>query len=112
LSIGKANISHTFSSIETTSSTEKNSCDNGKTWQDMTGEFSSKSETTGNANNQDANVHIGINADGTYTVSVALSDIKGKTTGSQTSSFSGQCKPKEGKNLPWTRPKRRSTETR
>ncbi|HLM61270.1 MAG TPA: hypothetical protein VK308_10730, partial [Pyrinomonadaceae bacterium] len=96
---GKANISHTFSSIETTSSTEKNSCDNGKTWRDMTGEFSSKTETTGDANNQDANVHVGINADGTYTVSVGLSEIKGKTTGSQTSSFSGQCKPKEGKNL-------------
>jgi hypothetical protein len=63
------------------------------------GRIQLETETSGNANNQDANVHVGINADGTYTVSVGLSEIKGKTTGSQTSSFSGQCKPKEGKNL-------------
>jgi triacylglycerol esterase/lipase EstA (alpha/beta hydrolase family) len=98
-SIGKANISHTFTSVEKNSSTEKNSCDRGKTWQDMRGESVSKTETSGNASNQPANVHIGVNMDGTYTVSVALSQIKGKTTGSQTSSYSGQCTPKEGKNF-------------
>jgi pimeloyl-ACP methyl ester carboxylesterase len=96
---GKANISHTFSSVETISSTEKNSCDRGKTWQDMKGESTSKTETSGNASNLEANVHIGINADGTYSVSVALPQIKGKTTGSQSSSYSGQCAPKEGKSL-------------
>ncbi|HEX8237658.1 MAG TPA: hypothetical protein VF600_16995 [Abditibacteriaceae bacterium] len=96
-SIGKANISHTFSSIETTSSTESNSCDRGKTWRDMKGEFMSKTETSGNASNLEANVNVGINADGTYSVSVGLPEIKGKTTGLQSSSFSGQCTPKEGK---------------
>lgn len=95
--LGKANISHTFSSVETVSSTEKNSCDNGKTWRDMKAESLSKTETTGNASNQEANVNIGVNADGTYTVSVGLPQINGKTTGSQSSSYSGQCKPKEGK---------------
>ena len=98
-SLGKANISHSFSSVEKNTSTEKNSCDRGKTWQEMKGEFLSKTETNGNASNQEASVHIGVNADGTYTVSVGLPPIKGKTTGEQSSSFSGQCTPKEGKNL-------------
>ncbi len=98
-SIGKANISHKFSSVEKNTSTEKNSCDRGKTWRDMKGEFSSKTETSGNASQQNANVSIGVNSDGTYTVSVALPSIKGKTTGSQSSSFSGQCTTKEGKNF-------------
>ncbi len=99
LSLGKANISHTFSSVENSTSTEKNSCDRGKTWRDMKGVFLSKTETSGNASNQPANVHVGVNSDGTYTVSVSLPQIKGKTTGSQSSSFSGQCSPKEGTNL-------------
>lgn len=97
-SIGKASINHSFSSIEKISAVEKNSCDRGKTWRDMRGESTSKTETTGTGN-VEANVHIGINADGTYTVSVGLQPITGKTTGSQTSTYSGQCVPKEGKNL-------------
>ncbi len=98
-SIGKANITHTFSAVEKVSSTEKNSCDGGKTWQDMKGESVSRTETSGDASNQEANVSIGVNDDGTYTVSVGLPEIKGMITGSQTSTFSGQCTPKEGKNL-------------
>jgi hypothetical protein len=98
-SIGRANINHTFSSIEKNSAIEKNSCDRGKTWQDMRGESISKTESSGNASNQEASVSVGVNADGTYSVSVGLPRIKGQTTGSQSSSYSGQCTPKEGKNL-------------
>lgn len=98
-SIGKANINHSMSSTEIVDGKEKNSCDRGKSWQTMTGTSTSKSETTGNAENLEANVNVGVNSDGTYTVSVALPQIKGKVTGSQTSSFSGQCTPKEGKNF-------------
>jgi hypothetical protein len=96
---GRANINHSFSSIEKITATEKNSCDRGKTWQTMTGESTSKTETTGSAENQEANVNVGVNADGTYTISVGLPQINGKTTGTQTSTYSGQCVPKEGKNL-------------
>jgi pimeloyl-ACP methyl ester carboxylesterase len=98
-SLGKANITHTFSSVEKNNSTEKNSCDRGKTWREMKGESVSKTETSGNASGQEANVHVGVNSDGTYSVSVGLPEIKGKTTGSQSSSYSGQCTEKEGKNL-------------
>jgi Putative serine esterase (DUF676) len=98
-SIGKANINHSFSSTEKTVATEKNSCDRGKTWQTMTGTFTSKTESSGAANNEQANVNVGVNSDGSYTVSIGLPQIKGKTTGEQTSVFSGQCTAKEGKTL-------------
>ncbi len=42
--IGKATISHSMSAVEKNSAVEENSCDRGKTWQQMRGEFTS---TTG-----------------------------------------------------------------
>lgn len=96
-SIGKASINHTFSSIEKVDAVEKNSCDRGKTWQDMRGTSTSETKSSASESGVDANVSIGVNSDGTYTVSVALPQIKGKLSGLQSSSFSGQCKPKEGK---------------
>lgn len=97
--IGKARIEHNFSSIEKTVAREENSCDRGKSFRVMYGNFESKTQTTANATGVNANVSVGVNMDGTYTVSVGVPPIQGQTTGSQTSSFSGQCTPKEGKNL-------------
>ena len=97
--VGKARIEHHFSSIDKTAAREENSCDRGKTFQVMSGDFESKTEITGKATNAAANVTVGVNADGTYTVSVGLSEIQGRLTGKETSTFSGQCQPKEGKNL-------------
>src|SRR5215213_8548427 len=96
---GKATIEHSFTSDEKVDAIEKNSCDRGKTWKDMRGTTTSKTGTTGNAEGESANANVGMNADGTYTVSVALPQIKGKTKGEQTSTYSGQCVPKEGKTL-------------
>ncbi len=97
-SAARASISHSFSSVETVKAVEKNSCDRGKTWQSMTGTSISETSTSGTATTE-ANVNIGVNADGTYTVSVALPQIQGQTTGAQSSTYSGQCTPKEGKNF-------------
>lgn len=98
-SVGRANVNHTMTSNETVSAKESNSCDRGKTWQVMSGTSTSKTETSGNAGGLEANVNVGVNADGTYTVSVGVPQIKGKTTGEQKSTYSGQCVPKEGKTL-------------
>jgi pimeloyl-ACP methyl ester carboxylesterase len=98
-SIGRAGINHTFTSSETVVAKESNSCDRGKSWREMSGTSVSKTQTTGSASGVEANVSVGVNTDGTYTIGVGLPQIKGRTTGSQTSSFSGQCTPKEGKNL-------------
>ena len=95
---GKATINHSFTSSDTTKAVEKNSCDRGKTWRDMSGNFLSQSKVTGSGK-EDASVGIGVNEDGTYSVSVGLPPIKGQVTGKETASFSGQCVPKEGKNL-------------
>ena len=95
---GRASISHRFTATETTNAVEKNSCDRGKTWRDMHGTFTSQTQTSASQQTE-ANVSVGVNADGTYAVSVGLPQIQGETTGLQTSSFSGQCTPKEGKTL-------------
>jgi len=97
--IGKARIEHSFTSSDKTEAREENSCDRGKTFQVMFGSFESKTETIAKATGVEANVSVGINDDGTYTVSVGIPQIQGKTTGKETASFSGQCTPKEGKNL-------------
>jgi pimeloyl-ACP methyl ester carboxylesterase len=98
-SVGRASVKHTFSSTEKVEARERNSCDRGKTWRVMTGTSTSKTETSGDARGLEANAHLGINADGTYTVSVGVPQITGKTTGKQTSTYGGQCVPKEGRNL-------------
>lgn len=96
---GKANIDHSLTSIEKTEAREENSCDQGKTWNVMFGTFESKSDTRGQATNVEANVHVGVNSDGTYSVSVGIPQIQGLVKGEEKSSFSGQCKPKQGKEL-------------
>jgi pimeloyl-ACP methyl ester carboxylesterase len=95
--IGKANIDHSFVSTDKTEAREENSCDQGKTWNVMFGEFESKSEARGQASGVEANVSVGVNDDGTYAVSVGIPPIQGILKGEEKASFSGQCKPKEGK---------------
>ena len=95
---GRGTVNHTFSSIETVDAVELNSCDRGKTWKEMKGTSKSETKTSGSEKTE-ANVHVGMNADGTYTVSVGLPPIKGETTGKQTSEYSGQCTQKPGKTL-------------
>lgn len=101
---GSAVVTHNFTSTETVKAVESNSCDRGKTWKQMTGTSISQTKTSGNQT-VEANVSVGINEDGTYSVSVAIPPIEGQTTGSQSSEYSGQCVPKEGKsfNLPPTK---------
>ena len=98
-SIGRATINHSFTSNERVDAVEKNSCDQGKTWRDMRGTSTSKSEASASEGGVDANVSIGVNDDGSYAVSVGLPQIKGRVSGEESSTFTGQCKPKEGKTL-------------
>lgn len=98
-SVGKANISSSTTATEKTSSTEMNLCSGKRALQQMSGQTSSTSQETGSAGNQNAVVGISVNSDGTYRISIKTSDIKGMASGSQSSSYSGQCVPKEGKNI-------------
>ncbi len=96
--IGKARIEHKFTTTETTVAQEENSCDRGKSFKVMTGVFVNKSEATANASGVEASVGVGVNSDGTYTVSVGLPQIRGMISGTESAQYSGQCQPKEGKN--------------
>lgn len=97
-SLAKANISNESSATEKTITIAKHRCPGKKTPQEMRGQTVSKSQTKGSASNQDAKLSISINSDGTYTVGVGFSPIKGMATGSTSSSYSGQCVPKKGSN--------------
>jgi len=92
---GRATIDHSFSSIEKIDAVEKNSCDRGKTWRDMRGSSTSKSLASANQSGVEANVTVGVNEDGTYSVSVGLPPIQGKISGEESATFSGQCTPKD-----------------
>jgi hypothetical protein len=96
--VAKASVDMTMTSRDKTESKEKNSCDRGKTWKEMSGTFINRTETTGQGST-DANVTVGVNADGTYSVSVGISDIAGKSSGSSSSTCKGQCTEKKGTKL-------------
>jgi len=95
-SIGRATVVHKFTSSEKTQAVEKNSCDQGKTWRDMKGTFINSTETKATEAGVQANVTVGLNMDGTYSVSLSMSPIIGETTGKESSEYSGQCKEKNG----------------
>ncbi|HMS41173.1 MAG TPA: alpha/beta hydrolase [Pyrinomonadaceae bacterium] len=97
--IGKAFIEHRFTSVDQTSAEERNSCDQGKTWKVMKGEFESKTEIRGQASGQPAITYVAVNSDGSYSVGISLQPIQGVAKGEEKSSYSGQCQPKEGKNV-------------
>ncbi len=96
--VGKGRIEHRFSMVDKTTAREENSCDKGKTFQVMTGEFVTRSEIRSNASGVEANVGVGINNDGTYSISVGLPPIKGILNGAETATYNGQCQTKPGKN--------------
>lgn len=98
-SIGKASIESSVTTSDKTLAEERNSCDRGKTFKVMSGNFETKTEARGQASSQQATVGVGVNSDGTYKVSVSLPSIQGISSGSYRASFGGQCSPKEGANV-------------
>lgn len=92
----KANVDSLLSMREKTVSKERNSCDRGKTWKDMSGTFTNRTEIEGRGTT-DASVSVGINEDGTYAVSVGISRVDGKSSGSRKATYQGQCTAKPGK---------------
>jgi hypothetical protein len=102
-SVATATVQYTSTFRDTAVARESNSCDRGKSWQDMTGTFTTEQVTEGEGRDV-ANITIGVRDDGTYSIGVSAPRIKGMISGSQKATYSGQCTPKEGKtlNLPQT----------
>lgn len=94
----KATAKSKLSSTETTSATEKVSCDRGKTWKTQSGDFKHETILEGDGDAAGARVRVGINMDGTYNVSVGIDQITGTKKGSYTANFSGQCTQKKNIN--------------
>jgi pimeloyl-ACP methyl ester carboxylesterase len=97
-SAGRASISHASSSTETKSAQDIDVCPQTHERRQVSGNFVTKSMTRGQVSGVEADVHIGVDNDGGYTVSVMLPEIKGVTSGSSSGSYSGQCRPKPGFN--------------
>lgn len=94
-SLGRANISLSSVATETINSNDRMICPHERTMRQMSGSFVSKTQTRANASDLDAGVDITMDSDGRYTVSVRLPEVKGSVSGSNSASFSGQCKPRE-----------------
>ncbi len=96
--VGKAAISSSSTSTENRTATEMNLCSGKRQLQEMRGEFSENSRTSGSAGNVDVSVGISTNSDGTYKISMKTPAIKGTASGLSSASYSGQCVPKKGGN--------------
>lgn len=94
-SVGRANISLRSVSTETKSANDQYICPHERTPRAMSGNFVSKTQTSANESGVDAGVDITMDTGGTYSVSIRLPEVKGTTSGSNSASFSGQCKPKQ-----------------
>lgn len=98
LSVGRANITLSSISTETKASKDQHMCSGERTPRTMSGSFVTKSQTRANGSGLETNVDISMGSDGAYTVGVRLPEVKGTASGSMSSSFSGQCTPKQGVN--------------
>jgi pimeloyl-ACP methyl ester carboxylesterase len=97
-SLGRANINLSSVSTETINSNDQTICPHERTMRQMSGTSVSKSQTRANASGLEAGVDITTDTGGTYTVSVRLPEVAGTASGSNSASFSGQCKRKEATN--------------
>ena len=98
LSGGRANINVASVATETKAAQDQQICPHTYERRQVSGNFVSKSETRGNGSGLDADVHVGVDEDGTYRVSIGLPDIKGMSSGSSMATYSGQCTPKKAVN--------------
>jgi pimeloyl-ACP methyl ester carboxylesterase len=97
-SIGKANISLASVSTETRTAQDRQICPHERTPRAMSGNFVTQSKTSANASGLETDVSVTMDSDGTYSVGIRLPELKGKVSGSTSSSFSGQCTPRQGVN--------------
>lgn len=97
-SLGLANINLSVTATETIDSNDQMICPHERTVRQMSGQFVSKSQRRGNASGLEAGVDITTDNDGTYSVSVRLPEFQGTASGSNSASFSGQCKSKGATN--------------
>ena len=97
-STGVASISLSSVSTERKASDDRQICPHERTPRTMRGNFVNTSETRASGSGLGADVSVGVNMDGTYSVGILLPEVRGTVSGSTSSSFSGQCTAREGVN--------------
>ncbi|MFS2111948.1 esterase/lipase family protein [Sphingomonas sp. Sphisp140] len=99
ISLARANISMSSVSKETKSSNDRRICPHEKTMRAMSGSFVDQSQVRATGNGEEAEVSVGLDDEGTYRVGISLPSVEGISSGSSSSSYSGQCTAREGRNL-------------
>ncbi|HWW55693.1 MAG TPA: hypothetical protein VN047_02260 [Sphingopyxis sp.] len=97
-SLGRASINLNSVATETVNSNDEMICPHERVKRQMSGSSVSRSQTKGSENGVETGVDITEDTGGTYTVSVRLPGFKGTASGSNSASFTGQCKPKQATN--------------
>lgn len=92
-SIARADIKYTQSAKQAISASVQSRCANDRTIRTMTGQTTTESRVRAGASGTDADVSASMNDDGTYSVGVGTGEISGMVSGSDSSTFSGQCSP-------------------
>ena len=95
-SAAKANISMSQTASETVRTTDEDICRHTYERRQVSGTSVSKSVVKANGNGLEAEVNVTLDSDDSYTVSVRLPQLDGTASGSQSSTFSGQCVAKPG----------------
>lgn len=96
VSIGRASISLSSISTESKTAQDRYICPHERSPRSMSGSFVSQSQTRASGGGLEADVDISMDSDGSYTVGVLLPELQGTVSGSTSSSFSGQCTPRQG----------------
>ena len=95
-SVAKANINMSQTASETVRTTDEDICRHTYERRQVSGTSVSKSVVSASASGLEAEVNVSLDSDDSYTISVRLPQLNGTTSGSQSSTFSGQCVAKPG----------------
>lgn len=95
-SIAKASANSLLSFSESRTSTDQLMCSGERQPRTMSGSFTTKRETRASTPGVDANFSVTMSANGAYSIGITVPSLYSTSTGSSSSSYSGQCKPKEG----------------
>lgn len=99
LSEARANITLASFSREAKTANDRHICPHERAERTMSGTFLSETNIRANGSGLEAEVTVTeLDSDGRYSVSIILPEVRGTVSGSNSSSFSGQCTPREGVN--------------
>ncbi|NIJ19959.1 pimeloyl-ACP methyl ester carboxylesterase [Sphingomonas naasensis] len=95
-SVARARATSLLTFSESRSSTDQLMCSGERQPRTMSGSFTTKRETRAETPGVPATFGVTMSSNGAYSIGITLPSLHSTSTGSNSSSYSGQCKPKEG----------------